>query len=104
MCPTQGQFAWLRNTGDCIPRLRGADSCLRARDHEPITSTRTGSAAAVPVRDPNRTRELEDALDAWLADDRIDEDREHVLSWMREDRELDARRSLGGSGGLEKVS
>jgi hypothetical protein len=36
-------------------------------------------------------QELEDALDAWLADDRIDEDREHVLTWMREDREREAR-------------
>jgi hypothetical protein len=26
-------------------------------------------------------QELEDALDAWLADDRIDEGRLHVLSW-----------------------
>jgi hypothetical protein len=26
-------------------------------------------------------QDLEDALDAWLADDRIDEERLHVLSW-----------------------
>jgi hypothetical protein len=26
-------------------------------------------------------RDLEDALDAWLADDQIDEGRLHVLSW-----------------------
>jgi hypothetical protein len=36
-------------------------------------------------------QDLEDALDAWLADDRIDEGREHVLSWMREDLEREAR-------------
>ena len=32
-------------------------------------------------------QDLEDALDAWLADDRIDEGRDHVLSWIREDAE-----------------
>ena len=32
-------------------------------------------------------RDLEDALDAWLADDRIDEGRLHVLTWANEDAE-----------------
>jgi hypothetical protein len=32
-------------------------------------------------------RDLEDALDAWLADDRIDEGRLHVLSWSDEEVE-----------------
>jgi hypothetical protein len=36
-------------------------------------------------------RGLEDALDAWLADDQIDQGREHVLRWMREDLEREAR-------------
>jgi hypothetical protein len=36
-------------------------------------------------------QQLEDALDALLADDHIDEDREHVLSWMREEDEREAR-------------
>lgn len=36
-------------------------------------------------------QELEDALDAWLADDRIDLDREHVMSWVRDDIEREAR-------------
>jgi hypothetical protein len=35
-------------------------------------------------------QDLEDALDAWLADDRIDEDRDHVLSWVREDAERES--------------
>lgn len=33
-------------------------------------------------------QELDDALDAWLADDRIDEGRLHVLSW-NDNEELD---------------
>ena len=33
-------------------------------------------------------QDLEDALDAWLADDRIDEDRLHVLSWT-DDEEVE---------------
>lgn len=36
-------------------------------------------------------RELEDALDAWLADDHIDEDRLHVLGWCDEEAEREAR-------------
>jgi hypothetical protein len=33
-------------------------------------------------------QELEDALDAWLADDGIDEGRRHVLSWS-DDEEVE---------------
>jgi hypothetical protein len=33
-------------------------------------------------------QDLEDALDAWLADDRIDEGRLHVLSWS-DDEEVE---------------
>jgi hypothetical protein len=33
-------------------------------------------------------QDLEDALDAWLADDRIDEGRQHVLSW-NDDEEIE---------------
>jgi hypothetical protein len=33
-------------------------------------------------------RDLEDALDAWLADDQIDEGRLHVLSWT-DDEEVE---------------
>lgn len=33
-------------------------------------------------------QDLDDAIDAWLADDKIDEDRLHVLSW-NDDEELD---------------
>jgi hypothetical protein len=36
-------------------------------------------------------RHLEDAIDAWLAGDGIDEEREHVLSWMREDLKQEAQ-------------
>ena len=36
-------------------------------------------------------RDLDDALGAWLANDGIDQDREHVLSWMRDDLEREAR-------------
>lgn len=35
-------------------------------------------------------QDLEDALDAWLADDRIDEDRLHVLSWCEQDAERES--------------
>ena len=35
-------------------------------------------------------QDLEDALGAWLADDRIDEDREYVLRWVREDAERES--------------
>ena len=35
-------------------------------------------------------RDLDDAIDEWLANDRIDADRAHVLSWMREDAEREA--------------
>ena len=35
-------------------------------------------------------RDLEDALDDWLADDQIDDDRRHVLRWCEEEAEREA--------------